>query len=168
MKKKGGSSLKNRFIFLGIAILLAVILFSVNSEKVFKAVKYSSKVLLKIIPILVIVLVIMTLVDYFLKKDRIAGLLGKSSGLKGFSISAMAGIISHGPIFAWYPMLDNLRKGGMSIGLVTVFLYTRAVKLPLIPLLVFYFGWEFVLVWFLYLLTTSFFLGKIIDFFVKE
>lgn len=163
MKKKKIAELRNRFIFLGITVIITVTMILIDSEKTISALKYSTRILLKILPILIIVLVIMTLVDYFLKKDKISNLLGIKSGIKGFSIAAFSGIISHGPIFAWYPMLNDLRKSGMSIGLVAVFLYTRAIKLPLIPLLLLYFGWKFVLIWFFYMILVSFLLGKIMD-----
>jgi uncharacterized membrane protein YraQ (UPF0718 family) len=163
MKKKKKSDLMSRFIFLAVMIAITVVTFFINPDKTVFAIKYGFKILLIILPIMLIVLLIMTIIDFFLKEEKISNLLGAKSGLKGFSIAAFAGIISHGPIFAWYPMLDSLRKKGMSLGLVAVFLYTRAIKLPLVPLLVLYFGWNFILIWFLYLVLASFLVGRIID-----
>lgn len=162
MRKKKKSDLMARLIFLAVIIVITVVTFFINSNKTLFAVKYGSGILLMILPIMLVVLLIMAVIDFFLKEEKISHLLGAESGLKGFSIAAFAGIMSHGPIFAWYPMLDNLKKKGMSLGLVAVFLYTRAIKIPLVPLLVLYFGWKFVLIWFLYLVLASFLLGKII------
>ena len=45
-----------------------------------------------------------------------------------------------GPAYAWYTLLAGLRDQGMRRALVAVFLYARAVKLPLLPIMVHYFG----------------------------
>ncbi len=162
MKKKKKSDLMTRLIFLAVMIVITAVTFFINPDKTVFAIKYGSKILLIILPIMLIVLLIMTAIDFFLKEEKISNLLGAKSGLKGFSIAAFAGIISHGPIFAWYPVLYDLKKKGMSLGFVAVFLYTRAIKIPLLPLLILYFGLKFVVVWFFYLLLASFLLGKIL------
>ena len=46
----------------------------------------------------------------------------------------------------------------MKIGLITTFLYSRAVKIPLLPLMVHYFGIPFVVI-----LTTSMIIGSIAE-----
>jgi uncharacterized membrane protein YraQ (UPF0718 family) len=46
----------------------------------------------------------------------------------------------------WYPLLADLKEKGLSHGLIACFLYNRAIKIPLLPLLIFYFNWQFVIV----------------------
>jgi hypothetical protein len=59
--------------------------------------------------------------------------------------------------------LKELRDEGMRSGLVAVFLYNRAIKLPLLPLLLYYFGTVFVVVLLIYLIIASIVEGEIIE-----
>jgi len=76
---------------------------------------------------------------------------------------ALFGILSHGPIYVWYPLLKDLKEHGMRTGLVTVFLYNRAIKIPLLPIMIFYFGISFVIILSIYMIIASIFQGKIIE-----
>jgi hypothetical protein len=57
----------------------------------------------------------------------------------------LAGIISTGPIYAWYPFLSNLKEKGVNDGLIAVFLYNRSIKIQFFPLLLSYFSLSYVL-----------------------
>jgi uncharacterized membrane protein YraQ (UPF0718 family) len=56
----------------------------------------------------------------------------------------------------------ELRKKGMRASLAAVFLYSRAVKFPLLPLMIHYFGITYTLVLCLYLLGFSIVTGVLI------
>ena len=64
-------------------------------------------------------------------------------------------MLAAGPIYAWYALLRDLREKGMRASLAAVFLYSRAIKLPLLPLMIHYFGIAYTLVLCLYLLAFS-------------
>lgn len=51
----------------------------------------------------------------------------------------------------------------MRTGLVVVFLYNGAIKLPLLPIMIFYFGIYFVIILCIYMVVASIFQGKIIE-----
>jgi uncharacterized membrane protein YraQ (UPF0718 family) len=59
---------------------------------------------------------------------------------KGWALAVLSGVLSVGPIYAWYPLLGELNKKGMRSAFAATFLYSRALKLPLLPLMVHYFG----------------------------
>ena len=61
-------------------------------------------------------------------------------------MSAVAGIISTGPIYAWYPLLKDLREKGAGESSIAKFLYNRAVKPFLLPVMIGYFGWLYVVI----------------------
>jgi uncharacterized membrane protein YraQ (UPF0718 family) len=65
---------------------------------------------------------------------------GKDSGIKGWIYATLGGVISHGPMYAWYPMISELRENGLKDGLLVTFMFTRAVKIPFIPIMIDYFG----------------------------
>jgi hypothetical protein len=75
----------------------------------------------------------------------------------------VAGILSTGPVYAWYAVLHDLRQKGMRASLVAAMLYSRAVKLPLLPLLVHYFGLGYTMVLALYLIGFSIIGGLLME-----
>jgi uncharacterized membrane protein YraQ (UPF0718 family) len=166
-KKRKKKQLFNRIYFLLGSIVLVVTFFLLNPENTLKALKYSARIFLGIIPVLILVIILMAFVNFFMTRERITRYIGKSSGLRGYIIAAFSGVISHGPIFAWYPLIGELVDEGMNIELAAIFLYTRAIKLPLLPILIYYFGLKFVVVWFLWLIIGSFLLGKSLKFIMK-
>lgn len=151
------------FIFLGIVLVLYLILFFVSPEKVFRSLRVSGHILANVIPILIIVVLFMGVTNYFFKPKAIVRYLGKGSGFKGWLIAVLAGILSHGPIYIWYPFLKELRQKGMRIGLIAVFLYNRAIKIFLLPLLIYYFGAEYSIVLLIGLIIASLVEGKLIE-----
>ena len=63
---------------------------------------------------------------------------------EGTALAAVAGIISTGPIYAWYPLLKDLREKGAGESSIAIFLYNRAVNHFLLPVMIGYFGWLYV------------------------
>jgi uncharacterized membrane protein YraQ (UPF0718 family) len=86
----------------------------------------------------------------------------------GWFWALAAGIISHGPMYAWYPMLEDLRGHGMRDGLIVVFFASRTIKIPLLPMMVDYFGWPFTLVLSCYILVGSLLQGWLLEFFERS
>ncbi|MBN1645540.1 hypothetical protein JW868_00705 [Candidatus Woesearchaeota archaeon] len=126
--------------FLALTVLLYLVLYFFSPEKIISALEFSKTIIFKILPILVIVFVLMALTNYYVKPKKLVKYLGKNSGVKGWCVSIIAGIISSGPIYMWYPLLNELQKKGMRPALISAFLYNRSVKIPLLPLLIMYFG----------------------------
>jgi len=123
-----------------------VILFFVSPDKAGQAIKSSGNVLLSMLIPLCLVFFIMLLINLFLKPASVAKFLGKGSGIKGIILAAVAGIISTGPIYAWYPLLKDLKDKGAGESSIAIFLYNRAVKPFLLPVMIGYFGWLYVVI----------------------
>jgi len=90
--------------------------------------------------------VLMILINLFLKPAQIVKFLGRGAGAKGILLAAAAGIISTGPIYAWYPLLRDLKGKGAANSPIAIFLYNRAVKPFLLPVMIAYFGWIYVVI----------------------
>ncbi|KAF5428632.1 putative membrane protein YraQ, UPF0718 family [Candidatus Methanophagaceae archaeon] len=105
----------------------------------------------------------MALLDYFLHPKTVSKYVGRGSGIKGWFLAIFTGILSHGPIYVWYPLLKDLRDRGMKSGLIAAFLYSRAIKIPLLPLRVYYFGALFVVVLLPYIVIASIVVGENIE-----
>ena len=160
-KREGGKYYG--FYFLVAVIFLYFLLFFSDPEGAYNSLKVSGDILIRIIPVLFLVILFMALINYFLHPKTVAKYAGEGSGIKGWFLAISAGIISHGPIYVWYPLLKELRDRGMRSGLIAAFLYSRAIKIPLLPLLVYYFGALFVVVLLPYIVIASLIEGEIIE-----
>jgi len=162
-KKESQRSKKVDYSFLGSVVVLYLILTLVNLQQTQKALLISARLFLNILPAFVLVILFMAALNYFLNPQKVKKLLGKESGLKGWLIAMALGIVSHGSIYAWYPLLRDLREHGMREGLIAVFIYNRAIKIPFIPVLVYYFGLKFFIVLLIYMLIASVVEGILIE-----
>jgi uncharacterized membrane protein YraQ (UPF0718 family) len=149
-------------------ILIYGAVFAIAPDRAFIAVKNSGIILFRIIIPLVLVFVLMMILNIFLKPAYIAGFLGKKSGLKGVIFSMTAGIISTGPIYAWYPVLKNLKEKGAGNLPVAVFINSRAVKPFLLPVMISYFGYLYVAVLTLFTIMGSFAAGYLTESLTRE
>ena len=166
MMPKGnqGTKAKNySFHFLAGVILLYLLVFIIEPEETYDSLVVSAVLFVSIIPTLVFVILLMGAVNFWVKPKTIARHVGEGSGLKGWVFAVLTGILSHGPIYVWYPLLKELREHGMRDGLIATFLYNRAVKIPLLPILVFYFGAAFAIILLAYMILASLLEGKVID-----
>ena len=149
--------------FLSIIIIIYLILSFFDPEKIYRSLHTSLDIIIQILPILVLVIFIMGVANYFLKPKTVSKYLGEESGFKGWFLAIAMGILSSGPIYVWYSLLKDLRAHGMRTGLISVFLYNRAIKIPLLPVMIFYFGIGFVFILSLYMIIASVMEGKIIE-----
>ena len=148
-----------------LASVLATYLVSVffDSNIALASLEFSGNLLLKILPVLLLVFVVMFVFNFFVTPELITKNLTKSSGARRWVIAIGGGIISTGPIYLWYPLLRELKKSGVSDGFVAAFLYSRAIKPFLFPVMIFYFGWEYALVLTFVMILMSLGEGVIID-----
>ncbi len=159
MKKKKS---KNGYYFAITVAIIYIIVLIINPRKTGNAFLYSLGIFKKIIPVLIIILIFMWLLK-FIPRKKVKKYIGSGSGLKGWLIVALAGMLSHGPIYVWYPLLKELREKGMNNGMAATFLYCRAVKIPLLPMMIAYFGGSFTLILTLAMVVASLLEGIIIQ-----
>jgi len=105
----------------------------------------------------------MILTNYFFTPQTTLKYLGKSSTKKSWILVIIFGILSVGPIYMWYPLLAELKEKGMREGLIACFLYNRAIKIPLLPLMVFYFSLKFTAILLLIMIFFSVVQGILIE-----
>ena len=156
---------KNRsgWIFLFLVVLTYLILFATGSDKVDKALYESYKILKMIAPLILVVFFIMSFINGFIDARSISKHLGDDSGIKGYAIALTGGVLSTGPGYIWYPLLQELRSKGAKDGLIMAFVYARAVKIPWLPVMISYFGVKFTLIFSLYIILAALFQGVAVD-----
>ena len=157
IKGKGG------WIFLAIVLLIYGVSALLDSELTVGAITSFSHLMDKVLPVLLIVFLLIFAINLLLEPVWVKKYLGRHSGLAGWLVALVGGVLSTGPVYPWYALLKDLREKGMKTSLASVFLYSRAVKLPLLPMLIHYFGVTYTMVLVCYLLIFSIASGFVME-----
>jgi len=166
-KRVASQSSRYMLIFPLLVLVIYGVLFVLTPEQALVALKSSGKVCLNILLPLALVFVVMLVLNLFVKPAQIVHLLGSGANIKGILLSVAAGIISMGPIYVWYPLLKELREKGAGNMPIAVFLYNRAVKPFLLPVMIAYFGWVYVVILTVLTVLASIVNGYLIGIFAK-
>jgi uncharacterized membrane protein YraQ (UPF0718 family) len=151
-------------IFPVVVVLLYVVLYLIMPARTGRALAASGQILVQVALPLCIAFVLMVVLNLFVKPAHVSRFLGTGAGLRGVAISTLAGMISTGPIYAWYPLMKDLRERGASNFHVANFLGNRAVKPFLLPIMVFYFGWGYTVVLNLLLIAGAILIAVLVSF----
>ncbi|MGD8569168.1 MAG: permease [Gammaproteobacteria bacterium] len=154
-------TVKGGWVFFGMVVAVYIITAIVNINTVKASLILFIDTLQRIIPTLLLVFILMALLNLVLDAQRAEAYVGKTSGPKGWLLALVGGILATGPVFSWYIFLGELKQKGMKTPLIAVFLYSRAVKAPLLPLMVHYFGMGFTIVLSVYLVVFSILSGLV-------
>jgi len=126
----------------------------------------TGELLYKMLPVLVLVFVLIFLSNLLVTPGWVRKNVGRKSGRRGWVTAIIGGILSVGPVYVWYALLKDLRSKGMRTALIAAFLYSRGIKLPLLPLLIHYFGFAFTLILAGYLTLFSIITGILLEWIV--
>ena len=152
--------------FLVAVLLLYVFVYFVSPNAVTESLEFASRVLLGLIPVFLLIYALMVITNTFVSDKRIFSTLLKSRWK--WVISVLGGVLSTGPVYMWYPLLRELKKKGLGYGPMASFIYSRAVKIPLIPVLLYYFGLKYTLALICTLILFSFVLGMLMEVVMNE
>ena len=155
-----------QYYFLALMAAVYTAVYFTFPQLFYEALEGTYSILLRVIPILILVFIFLFLFELFVKPEKVIKNLGEHAGIKGWFFSIGTGILSSGPIYVWYPLLSDFRKSGMRTSFISTFLYSRAVKLPLLPVMVHYFGITYTAVLATYMLGTSVVVGYLTELFV--
>ncbi|MBR9703734.1 hypothetical protein GOV10_06850 [Candidatus Woesearchaeota archaeon] len=159
LKEKVGSPI----IFLLFSLLIAGVFALFDMTIIKSAIPIFIDILAQVWYVLIIVFGLLFLSNLFLTPKAVKKWLSHASGWKGWLLAVGGGILSSGPIYLWYPLLSELEKQGMRKAYTATFLYNRAVKPALLPLLITYFGITYTLVLTVYMILFSIIQGSIIE-----
>ena len=161
VKKKEHFS-KTSLYFLGIIALTYLTLLLFKPRLFNLCLSFSAGLFIRLLPIFVLVFLLMTLANYFITKKFITRHF-QSSGIKKWFFAIVGGILSTGPIYIWYPLLKELKEKGLGNGYLATFLYNRAIKVPLLPAAILYFGLKYMIVLIVLMIIVSVIQGILIN-----
>jgi uncharacterized membrane protein YraQ (UPF0718 family) len=153
--------------FLSLVAISYCSLFIFDFNNAVKSLNKFIDITITLLPIFAFIILLTALINYFLKPKQILKHFGEDSGKAGILYSLVGGILSHGPMYAWYGMLKDMRGHGLKDGLIVTFLYSRAVKLPLLPLMIAIFGVTYTIILNIYIILFAIIQGKLADKFIN-
>ncbi len=137
----GRRSNRGAWLFLLLVLSIYGLGWLTTPDFIERSLEHFVDMLKSILPILGVVMILIGLLDLIPSMDsRLTRLSDRDSGLRGWLFAIAAGVLSHGPIYPWYPLLQQLRERGGRPALLAAFLYARSIKLPFLPLMAHYFG----------------------------
>ncbi len=145
MKNKKKSK-KFNYLFLFITIIIYIFTLVLSPENSVKLNKNIISLVGKILPVLILIFFFMFLLELLFPVKKMAELLKRKKSVKLWIISIISGIISTGSIYLWYPILKEFKENGIKEEIIAIFIFNRAIKLQLLPLMILYFGVKYVLV----------------------
>lgn len=122
---------------------LVLISFIVDRKKTIKGIQKGLKQFLKILPTLLSVIIIISIVLFFISDDVLKEYLGEEAGVLAYVSAAAIGSVSLLPGFIAYPLAGILVKSGVSYAVIAVFITTlMMVGFLTIPIEAKYFGFK--------------------------
>ncbi len=158
--------MKKSYYFLIMMLLTYVVLYFIYPVQIIQAFKYVYEIMLEILPILLMIYVFLFAFS-FIKEKKLNQFIQKAPKFLKYILMSLLGTFSHGPIYAWYPLLENLNQKGISNGNVASFLYARGIKLTLLPMLAAFFGLEYAIILSIVMFIFAVIQGYVIDFMHK-
>ncbi|MDU8941770.1 hypothetical protein [Ovoidimarina sediminis] len=114
---------KSFWAFLAGAVILGLICWGVlGAETVLVALKEDIRLLIGLMPRVLVALSIAALIWVLLPRDRMAGLVGKDSGIRGLVIATLAGTVTPGGPSSAYSLLAVLAVSGADRGALIAYI----------------------------------------------
>lgn len=163
IEKIGGS-----WIFLVSILFMYVVTLASDKDLFFEVLLKAREIIVEVIPVLIVIFVLTFFANLWLDNKKMKKFMSKQTGFWGQSIAVVLGIISSGPIYMWYPLLRELKEDGLRNNLIAIFLYNRAIKIPLVPMILYYFGLPFLLISTILMISFSLVNGYLVGKLVKN
>jgi len=155
-------------VFMLVIIAFYILGFFINKYIIIEALINTGIILIKIIPILILVFIIQFFGNIYFKSDKVQKHLSDESGIISWAYAVMLGFLISGPPYALFPLLGDMQRRGMSNSLIAVILYNRNIKIPFLPVMVYYFGLVFTVIISVYILLFSIINGLLIGRFANK
>jgi uncharacterized membrane protein YraQ (UPF0718 family) len=128
------------WVMLGVALVTNLLIWAVDADLAEAGLHHFLYGLPRLALPLMVMFLLLWMFDLFVKPDRLARHLGRQAGPRAWVTAVAAGVVSLGPMYLWYPLLGRLREEGVGPALLASFLYSRAIKIPMLPFMTHYFG----------------------------
>jgi len=130
-----------------LTVILTIISFFFDRKKTLKGIKKGTMMFLKILPTLMSVIILVSVVLYFVSDKVLIEYLGKDAGLGAYISASIIGSVSIIPGFIAYPLASILLKTGVSFSVLSVFITSlKMVGILTIPIEARFFGYKIAII----------------------
>ncbi len=121
--------------------ILTLVSFIFDKKKTFKGIKKGARQFINILPTLLSVIILISIVLYFVSDKVLMEYLGADAGITAYFSAGLIGAVAILPGFIAYPLAGILVKSGVSLAVIAVFITTlKMVGIMTIPIEKRYFG----------------------------
>ena len=152
---------KNWLLWVAVAAYALLATVSLSDAKM--AAIINAKTFASVAVTLITVFVFVGLFQVWVREEFILKHLGEESGFRGLLLGAALGTAIHGPLVGVFPLLKTLLNKGARLGVVVAIVSTWAIKVPMIPLELSFFGWRFTLARQLLLFASAFVMAPLME-----
>lgn len=149
--------------FLVVVLGIYIVISFFDTGLAVKAAIDTGETLVKIVPVLILVFGVIYFINRYLNTSKLQKHVGGESGIRGWLYAIIAGILVSGPPYVLYPLFGDLQKKGMRNALLAVILYNRNVKIPFVPVMIYYFGTAFTIIVSVYIILFSIANGLLVE-----
>jgi uncharacterized membrane protein YraQ (UPF0718 family) len=151
-------------IFTALCLIFSLIF---NRQKTWIGIKKGIAMFLKLLPVLLSMLALVSVVLYLIPNETLVKYMGEGSGVKGWITAALLGSVALIPGFIAYPLCGILLKNGVDYSVIAIFITTLMMTGFLtLPLEAKFFGWKVSLIRNLVSLAAALFIGLIMGLFL--
>ena len=124
-----------------LTVVLTVVSFIFDKKKTVKGIKKGMMQFVNILPTLLSVIILISIVLYFISDKVLMEYLGADAGIGAYFSAAIIGAVAILPGFIAYPLAGILVKSGVALSVIAVFITTlKMVGILTIPIEKKYFG----------------------------
>lgn len=132
--------MKLLIIFSGICLAVSLL---ADVNKTWIGIKKGMMMFLKLLPVLLSTLVLVSIVLYLIPGETLTRYMGKDSGAIGWMTAALIGSVALIPGFIAYPLCGILVDSGVALSVIAVFITTLMMTGFLtLPIEARFFGWK--------------------------
>lgn len=123
---------------------------------------------IKLLPVLFLVYFFIFIFSFILDTKKIKNFLENWWTVKKFFFSVFWWILSSWPLYLWYPLLKDLKKKWLTDGHIASFIYARAIKIPMMFLMISYFSLKFTIIFNIILFFLAFLIWPIFNILINK
>jgi uncharacterized membrane protein YraQ (UPF0718 family) len=151
-------------IFTAVCLIFSLI---VNRQKTWIGIKKGIAMFLKLLPILVSMLALVSVILFLIPNETLVKYMGEGSGVKGWVTASLLGSVALIPGFIAYPLCGILIDNGVAYSVIAVFITTLMMTGFLtLPVEIKFFGWKVSVIRNLLSLAAALFIGLIMGLFL--
>ena len=150
-----------------IIVAVAIAVSFVDPSKTKIAVVKTIKNLFILLPTIVAVAYFTGIINVWLNQKTIAKWIGRESGIKGRFLGMLFGTFMVGPVFVFFPFMNELIGKGAEVGVIITVIGSWTVKINWLPFGISVLGWKFIVVMNLLIMAFALLNGYLISWILK-